>query len=101
MVNSNKLQINYIELYKSMRKYIWDLDAVEALAAVEVETYKSFPNIDTLRSLLDRLRMHINATMSDDDELKGTFDDFYDALNDNSSNDLYSNLKSFKEVQQL
>lgn len=101
MVNSNKLQINYIELYKSMRKYIWDLDAVEALAAVEVETYKSFPNIDTLRSLLDRLRMHINATMSDDDELKETFDDFYDALNDNSSNDLYSNLKSFKEVQQL
>lgn len=101
MVNSNKLQINYIELYKSMRKYIWDLDAVEALAEVEVETYKSFPNIDTLRSLLDKLRMHMKSTMSDDDELKGTFDDFYDALNDNSSNDLYSNLKSFKEVQQL
>ena len=101
MINSSILQNDYIELYKMVRKYIWSIEAVEALAAVEVETYKSFPDVDTLRNLLDNLRMYMKDTMSEDEELNDAFNKFYEELDDVSSDNVYSNLKGFKEVQQV
>ena len=37
MVNSSDIQLAYIDLYKNIRKYIWDLDSVELIAKIEDE----------------------------------------------------------------
>lgn len=98
MINSNRLQSAYIDLYVQLRKYIWDLDVVKLLATLETETYKSFPDVDKVRSYLDNLKNAIIETYREDEELQSAFSAFYDTLDEGSSDGLYGNLKGFREV---
>lgn len=98
MINSNRLQDAYIDLYVQMRKYIWDLDVVTILATLETETYKSFPDLKYLTDVLTKLKNSVIDTYRDDEEFKSAFDKFFDLLKDNTSDEIYKNLKTFKEV---
>lgn len=95
MILGSDIQFIYIELYSELRKYILDLNIVEALADLEVETYKLFPDIDRLSEYINKLRYFIHDTISDK-EVDKWINEFIEVLN--SDTDLYANLVKFTEV---
>lgn len=99
MVNSSDIQLAYIDLYKNIRKYIWDLDSVELIAKIEDEANKSFPDVRNLNHLLDQLKQ-ISKENKIDKELLNSIDDFKHIISDVTSDDIYTSIISFKEVIQ-
>ena len=70
-----------------MRNYIWDFQTVEALADLEIETYKRFPNLDVLASDFIKLKSLVGSTdvYHDDDEFQKSFTKYENLLNDTDS----------------
>ncbi len=99
MVNSSDIQLAYIDLYKNIRKYIWDLDSVELIAKIEDEANKSFPDVGNLNHLLDQLKQ-ISKENKIDKELLNSIDDFKHIISDVTSDDIYTSIISFKEIIQ-
>lgn len=99
MVNSSDIQLAYIDLYKNIRKYIWDLDSVELIAKIEDEANKSFPDVVNLNHLLDQLKQ-ISKENKIDKELLNSIDDFKHIISDVTSDDIYTSIISFKEIIQ-
>lgn len=98
MIASTKFQKAYNELYRCIREYIWDFNTVNILADLEIETYKSFPDIDKLQKHLSDLKRDVSATdvYDEDEELKAAFEDFESLLDD--TDEIYASLKTFKKV---
>lgn len=102
MINANELQSAYVELYKCLRGYIWDVEVVELIANVEVECYKSFPDLRKLSSYLKLLKNEVRYKLPEPNEaLNSAFDEFDNILDSNSNTDLYASLKTFHEVNIL
>lgn len=99
MVNSSDIQLAYIDLYKQIRKYVWDIDSVELIAKIEDEANKSFPDIGNLNHLLDHLKQ-ISKENELDKELLDSIDKFKNILVDVNSDDIYTSIISFKEIVQ-
>lgn len=95
MILGSDLQFIYTELYSALRKYILDLKTVEALADLEVETYKLFPNPSKLSEYITKLKYCIYDIISDK-EVDGFINEFIEVLT--SDTDLYANLVTFTEV---
>ena len=55
MTYSIDFQNAYVDLYRLMRNYIWDLDVVEMLADVEVATYDAFIDLEKLNKMYQKL----------------------------------------------
>ena len=80
-VTSKDIQARYIKLYKFLMQYLWEYPTVEALANLELECYKTFPNKDAMLKYLRDLEHKINSTyneLTEDDlpEFKETFEGF-------------------------
>lgn len=90
MIYSVDFQNAYVDLYKLMRNYIWDLDIVEMLADVEVATYDAFIDLEKLNKCYQKLYPEVTevATDNEDEELKKSADAFKkmieDRINDES-----------------
>lgn len=54
MTTSAKLQNMYIKLYTILREYSWPMYVVTQLADIELETFKSFPDLHCLYNMLDK-----------------------------------------------
>jgi hypothetical protein len=82
MIAAAILQSAYNNLYKELRKYIWDYETVVKLADLEVAAYMAFPNIDDIRRAYERLKSDVQSSdiYSDDEELKRALDKFEDSL---------------------
>ena len=96
MTSTSEYMLLYNDLYEQMRKYIWDLEIVEALADVEVECYKRFPDIRELQNKVSNLRYLVSGTDADDEELFEAFDAFDEYYT--KQDDLYSKVERFMEV---
>lgn len=96
MITATSIQSKYIDLYTCLREYIWSTDAVEAIANLEVECYETFPDINSIKSCLNKLRNIIRYEVLDED-IDNSMDNFTEFLN--SDDTVYANLKSFKEVK--
>jgi hypothetical protein len=79
-----------------MRKYIWDYDVVEALADLEVASYRIFPDVREVHEALSRLKYLVSYYDVDDEELAAALDAF-EELNP-KQDELYANIISFQEV---
>lgn len=99
MVNSSDIQLAYVDLYKQIRKYVWDIDSVELIAKIEDEANKSFPDVGNLNHLLDQLKQ-ISKENELDKELLDSIDKFKNILVDINSDDIYTSIISFKEIVQ-
>lgn len=99
MVNSSDIQLAYVDLYKQIRRYVWDIDSVELIARIEDEANKSFPDLGKLNNLLDKLKK-ISKDNDLDKELLDCIDNFKNILVDVNSNDVYTSIISFKEIVQ-
>jgi hypothetical protein len=87
-VTSLDIQNKYQKLYKFLMKFLWDYQTVEALANLEIECYKSFPDKDEMQKYLEDLKYRIKNTyneLTEDDEpefektfkmLEKTIDDY-------------------------
>lgn len=62
MISSSELQRSYIELYKELRKYLWDISIVESIARLEVSIFEAFPNISDIKRNLSMLRQQIGRS---------------------------------------
>jgi len=79
-VSAQIFRNHYIDLYSHLRKYLWDIETVEIIADLEIETHKTFPDINLISTLTNRLKYYIMSTMSEDEELQEVFTALEQAL---------------------
>ena len=96
MINSADFQIRYNNIYKQIRKYIWDFDTVEKLVDFEISVYKAIPSLDEIRTCFYRLRDAVKDVESDDDDLKAEFDKFNKLIDDDQQ--IYKKIYQVDEV---
>lgn len=95
-MNSNEIQNAYVDLYTQMRKYIWPFDVIDILVDLEIESFKSFPDVMKLRELLDRLHREIQSTLSDDKDFETAYSSFKKLIDDDNA--MYKLLEQVREV---
>lgn len=95
MISSSEIQSTYNDLYKEIRKYIWGFDAVNALADLEIASYKACSDIYEIKKCLDKMHSYAREVEREDEDLKSAFDAFYKLLDDQS--DVYVKLLKVKE----
>lgn len=95
-MNSNEIQNSYVDLYTQMRKYIWPFDVIDILVDLEIESFKSFPDVMKLQELLDRLHREIQSTLSDDKDFETAYSSFKKLIDDD--NTMYKLLEQVREV---
>lgn len=78
MITSPDVQAVYADLFSNMRNYIWDLDVVEMLADVEVDTFDAFIDMDKLSKDYQKLFPMVIAVADSeaDKELKDSAEAF-------------------------
>lgn len=81
LTETNQLKTAYNRMYAVLSDYIWDYDIVEALVDVELETYKIFPDIESLRNKLRSLRMLVRQT-ADESRILDAISAFSDVVDD-------------------
>lgn len=80
MIKTSEIQHVYIDLYKEMRRYIWNFKVVENLAKLEVSVYEACPDIFDIRNKFSVLRSSVLDVISKDEELRSAFDKFFDVI---------------------
>ena len=95
LTETNQLKTAYNRMYAVLSDYIWDYDIVEALVDVELETYKIFPDIESLRNKLRSLRMLVRQT-ADESRILDAISTFSDAVDD--VEEVYAKIVYLKEV---
>lgn len=95
MILSNALQYAYNKLYIQLRKYLWDMDVVQQIAYLEVETYKAVPNLLACRQRFETLHTSIKDTAKEDEDLQSAVKLFRDTLD--SASDICCKLESVRE----
>ena len=96
MINSLRIQSAYVDLYKQLRRYIWDFSTVEKLADLEVSVYKAFPSIEEVSKCFDKLRIDLKQSEKDDENLKTACDNFKSVLD--SDTETYVKIYQVDEV---
>ena len=85
MINYLDIQLKYNALYLQLSNYFWNYDSVEAIADLESEAYKVFPNIIELKKKLEKVGSVCKAERSEDEELQKAYKTFLDCLKDQES----------------
>ena len=99
MLNSAIIQRDYNRLYREVRKYIWDFEAVEALADLEVAVYQLCPDLDIIYDKFNVFRRFIRDIELMDDDLNKAADRFEDLIT--TEDEPYANLYQTREVVQV
>lgn len=99
MISSQVFRNAYINLYTSLRNYLWDFDTVQLIADTEIAIYKVFPVVEEIDSLVARLRIAIRDTILEDEELKLALEELEQALSDNR--EVVAFIKQPKEVKPI
>lgn len=101
MLTSNEIQNEYIHLYTQLRKYIWSMDTIMVLAAVEIEVFSTFPNLDKLKHDYSSLTAMIRNEFGKDPDLKKAVDAFQEVLDEYDSKDnLYGQLVTVNNTEE-
>lgn len=95
-ISNLDLQQLYIDLYKELRRYIWPINTVSAIADLEVATFKACPTLDDIRLSLDTLKYLLRDKLAEDDDLKTAFDAFQSSIQDIDT--VYTILNKVEEV---
>lgn len=96
LTETNQLKTAYTRMYAILSDYIWDYDVVEALVDVELETYKVFPDIESLRSKIRSLRLRVRQVADYESRIMDAIDTFSDAVDD--VEEVYAKIVYPKEV---
>lgn len=96
MFNNMDIQNAYVTLYKELRRYIWGFDIVDAIAELEVASYRTCPDIDEVRGKYNQLEYLVKYVAEDDERLQKAMNDFNDVIN--SGETTYAILRKVNEV---
>lgn len=96
LTETNEVKLAYNDMYLILCKYIWDFPVVEALADVEIEAYKVFPDIDALRRKADVLSAEIRQDSADAEDAVEAVRIFKEELD--KVEKVYYKLKTPREV---
>ena len=96
MITSAQLQNAYIRMYKHMRDYIWPFYTIQLLADLEVAIFSAFPDMETVRRLVNSLYTEIRPILQEDEEFNRKFTELKDLCTNNSIE--YDEIYQVKEV---
>lgn len=96
MLSSSEMQNVYVDLYQTMRNYIWSFDVIEQLADLEVEVYRAFPDMLAVRSKFEKLKGLIQEQCRADEDLNAVVETFSETIQ--SDDALYAKLHQVNEV---
>jgi hypothetical protein len=101
VTSANRFQEAYVELYTCLRSYIWDFETVELISNLEIETYRTFPDVEKMRGFLTKLKREVRATdvLNEDEELAEAFDNFEEIINE--TDEVYAALNVVDRVVSL
>jgi len=83
-VTSNRFQEQYIELYKVLRRYLWDIETVKMIADLELSVYRKLPNIQDIKITLHRLKRKLLQNINSSPDLNKVFLSFDSLLEESS-----------------
>ena len=95
-ISNLELQQLYNDLYAELRKYIWPMGTVTAIADLEIATYQACPTLDDIRNALNTLQILVRDTSAEDELLKEAFETFQSSIED--VNTTYTVLNKVEEV---
>lgn len=99
MLTSQIMQQCYIDLYKELRRYIWDYDTINDIVNLEISTFQAFPDISEVQKYLNLVKLDIKSTVPEDEELYDAVEAFADKLAElSTSDDVYHKLPQVEEV---
>lgn len=95
MILGSELQFAYTNLYSALREYVLDIKIVEALAELEVEIFKLFPDLSNVSKAINQLRSNIYNNIVDEDVTDALIE-LEDLVKEHK--DVYALLTKFVEV---
>lgn len=95
MVSFAEIQNGYNNIYREIRKYIWDFPVVACLADLEIACYKTCQSLEDLRIKFARLKGLVIDVLYEDEDFKKAMDYFEDLINESS---VYVKLNQVQEV---
>lgn len=96
LTETNQIQQAYNDMYVIISKYIWPFDVVVSLVDVELEAYKKFPDVENLKSLVDKFRITTLGSCPECPDSVEAIDKFREYLDGVS--ETYAIIKSPQEV---
>lgn len=97
MISFNIIQSMYTDLYRELRKYIWDFNVIEQLADLEVACHRRLPNTDDILRCYDKLNRSVSEVAREDEDLRNALDAFYNKLTEGNGQ-VYAKLQQVREV---
>lgn len=98
MTSYAELHKAYNDLYVEVRKYFWGFPAVEALANLEIATYKACPDVDEVRRRFNQFCVYLNEIRQEDEDLDDAVTAFQELLDD--TDETFMKLNKVNEVVQ-
>lgn len=95
MVSCNELQQQYNDLYSQMRRYIWDMRTIEALADLELACYDLCVDVESVRDAFYALRQLVWNVQRSDEEFEDAFNTFEEFIDENS--EIYTPILKVRE----
>ena len=83
MISNIDIKRQYIDLYKNLRKYMWDYKFVCCLVDLEDSVLKKFPNMSDVRKNVNKLYSMCKTSRSCDEDLQRAFIDMKNLVEDN------------------
>lgn len=96
MINVADLQNVYVNLYKQLRKYIWNFSVVEDIADLEISVYQACPNMTNVGMCFRQVRTDVYEVEREDEDLKKALDKFQEVLD--SGTETFFKLTNVREV---
>lgn len=96
MISYAEIRNAYNKLYAEMRRYIWGFSIVVLLADIEIESYKTCPDVATIRNLLRNLSGAVLSVSNQDPDLKKAIDTFMELVRDEDT--AYAKIHKVSEV---
>ena len=94
MINSVHIQQSYNNLYKELRRYLWNYNVIEDICELELSCYKAFPSIQDIKNALQHLLSSISVEYRVDQELQEAVEDLK-ALIEQEDDDIFIKLSEF------
>lgn len=98
MISYADIQHAYNKLYAEIRRYMWEFQAVEALADLEIACYKTCQDLPEIRTALSKLELYTHEVQNEDEDLDKAFQKFHEILDD--ADETYVKLSKVNEVVQ-
>lgn len=96
MISFADIQVAYNNLYKQVRKYLWDFQAVEALADLEIACYRTCQDLQEISSALNRFVTYTLEVRREDADLDKAINDLQSLIDSDTST--YAKLNRVNEV---